>query len=92
DSKEKSDDSDDEAMLSRKVQWILAKKKKFDSKRHFKNEKKKEPTLYECNQPRHYKSEYPKLKKKDPAEKYEKKKGFLLTPLTGKGIVQVNIT
>ncbi|MQL67951.1 hypothetical protein Taro_000259, partial [Colocasia esculenta] len=32
DSKERSEDSDDEAMLSRKLQIILAKKKKFGSK------------------------------------------------------------
>ncbi|MQL68080.1 hypothetical protein Taro_000348 [Colocasia esculenta] len=75
DSKEKSDGSDDEAMLSRKLQRILAKKKKFGSKRFFKKDKKKEPTCYECNQPRHYKSECPKLKKKDQAERFEKKKG-----------------
>ncbi|MQL69287.1 hypothetical protein Taro_001570 [Colocasia esculenta] len=75
DSKEKSDDSDDEAMLSRKLQRILAKKKKFGSKRFFKKDKKKEPTCYRCNQPRHYKSECPKLKKKDQAERSEKKKG-----------------
>ncbi|MQL97441.1 hypothetical protein Taro_030137 [Colocasia esculenta] len=75
DLKEKSDDSDDEAMLSRKLQIILAKKKKFGSKRFFRKDKKKGPTYYECNQPKHYKSECPKLKKKDQAERSEKKKG-----------------
>ncbi|MQL75960.1 hypothetical protein Taro_008349 [Colocasia esculenta] len=75
DSKEKSDDIDDEAMLSRKLQRILAKKNKFGSRKFFKKDKKKEPACYECNQPGHYKSECPRLKKKDQAEKSEMKKG-----------------
>ncbi|MQM07485.1 hypothetical protein Taro_040325 [Colocasia esculenta] len=75
DLKKKSKDSDDEAMLSRKLQRILAKKK-FGSKRYFKRDKKKEAICYECNQLGQFKSECPKLKKKDLVEKYEKKKGI----------------
>ncbi|MQL72022.1 hypothetical protein Taro_004354 [Colocasia esculenta] len=72
--KEKTEDSDDEAMLSRKLQRILAKKKKFVSKSYFKKEKKKEPICYECKQLGHFKIKCLKLKRKDQADKHEKKK------------------
>ncbi|MQL77953.1 hypothetical protein Taro_010370 [Colocasia esculenta] len=62
-------------MLSRKLEIIVARKKKFGSKRYFKTDKKKKSICYECNQPGHFKSECLKHKKKDPAEKYKKVKG-----------------
>ncbi|MQL70184.1 hypothetical protein Taro_002476 [Colocasia esculenta] len=46
--RDNSEDNDDEAMLSRRLQGILAKKKKYGSKRYFKKDKNsKEPTCYE---------------------------------------------
>ncbi|MQL73954.1 hypothetical protein Taro_006313 [Colocasia esculenta] len=69
------DSENEEAMLSRRLQRILAKKKKFQSGRRFfkKNKefrkpegndlKKGEPICYECKKPGHIKAECPKLKK-----------------------------
>ncbi|MQL90354.1 hypothetical protein Taro_022943 [Colocasia esculenta] len=68
-------------MLSRRLQRILAKKKKFQSGRRFfkrnkefrkpegKDLKKGEPICYECKKPRHIKAEYPKLKKSENKKK-----------------------
>ncbi|MQM06548.1 hypothetical protein Taro_039372 [Colocasia esculenta] len=62
-------------MLSRRLQWILAKKKKYQSGRRYfkkgkdfkkpeaKDIKKNEPICYECKKPGHIKAECPKLKK-----------------------------
>ncbi|MQM20525.1 hypothetical protein Taro_053546, partial [Colocasia esculenta] len=73
DSKDKVEDSDDEAMLFRRLQRILAKKK-YGSKRYFKKDQKsKEPICYKCNQPGHFKTECPKFKRKDQNDKHEKK-------------------
>ncbi|MQL68791.1 hypothetical protein Taro_001033 [Colocasia esculenta] len=69
------DSENEEAMLSRRLQRILAKKKKFQSsRRHFKrhkdfkksegiDQKKTNPICYECKKPGHIKAECPKLKK-----------------------------
>ncbi|MQL77239.1 hypothetical protein Taro_009651 [Colocasia esculenta] len=78
DNSESSKDSDDEeAMLSRRLQRILAKKKKFQSRRRFfkknkdfrkpevKDSKKGEVICYECKKPGHIKADCPMLKKND---------------------------
>ncbi|MQM12722.1 hypothetical protein Taro_045641 [Colocasia esculenta] len=69
------DSENEEAMLSRRLQRILAKKKKFQfGRRFFKRNKefrkpegndlkKGEPICYECKKPGHIKAECPKLKK-----------------------------
>ncbi|MQM05051.1 hypothetical protein Taro_037857 [Colocasia esculenta] len=69
------DSENEEAMLSRRLQRILAKKKKFQSGKKFfkknkefrklegKNLKKGEPICYECKNSGHIKAECPKLKK-----------------------------
>ncbi|MQL83219.1 hypothetical protein Taro_015707 [Colocasia esculenta] len=66
---------DEEAMLSRRLQRILAKKKKYQSRRRYfkkgkdfkrsevKGAKKTEPICHECKKPRHIKAECPKLQK-----------------------------
>ncbi|MQM18197.1 hypothetical protein Taro_051187, partial [Colocasia esculenta] len=73
-------------MLSRKLQQILAKKKKFQSeRRHFKRNKefkkpdgkeikKGEHVCYECKKPGHIKTECPKLKKPEFRRKDSSKK------------------
>ncbi|MQM21382.1 hypothetical protein Taro_054422, partial [Colocasia esculenta] len=79
---ESSKDSDDEeAMLSRRLQRILAKKKKFQSGRRFfkknkdfrkpevKDSKKGEVICYECKKPGHIKADCPMLKKNDHKKK-----------------------
>ncbi|MQL97550.1 hypothetical protein Taro_030242 [Colocasia esculenta] len=79
-----SKDSDEEAMLSRRLQRILAKKKKFQSGRRYfkknkdfkrpdgKDQKRNEPLYYECRKPGHMKAECPKLKKPE----FRKKDNF----------------
>ncbi|MQM12743.1 hypothetical protein Taro_045663, partial [Colocasia esculenta] len=87
DNSESSKDSDDEeAMLSRRLQRILAKKKKFQSgRRHFKKhkefkksegieQKKAEPLCYECKKPGHIRAECPKLKKTEFRKKDSSRK------------------
>ncbi|MQM01112.1 hypothetical protein Taro_033861 [Colocasia esculenta] len=77
---------DEEAMLSRRLQRILAKKKKFQSgRRHFKknkdfkkpdgkDQKKGEPICYECKKPGHIKTECPTFKKPEFRKKESSKK------------------
>ncbi|MQM19777.1 hypothetical protein Taro_052789 [Colocasia esculenta] len=74
---------EEEAMLSRRLQRILAKKKKYQSGRRYfkknkefkklegKDSKKVEPICFECKKPRHIKAECPKLKKNE----FRKKEG-----------------
>ncbi|MQM02418.1 hypothetical protein Taro_035184, partial [Colocasia esculenta] len=76
----------EEAMLSRRLQLILAKKKKFQSgRRHLKRNKdfkkpdgkdlkKGEPICYECKKPGHIKVECPKFKKPELKKKESSKK------------------
>ncbi|MQL84756.1 hypothetical protein Taro_017267 [Colocasia esculenta] len=73
-------------MLSRRLQRILAKKKKLQSgRRHFKKNKdfkrtdgkdvkKGEPVCYECKKPGHIKAECPKIKKPEFRKKDSSKK------------------
>ncbi|MQM21658.1 hypothetical protein Taro_054702 [Colocasia esculenta] len=77
---------DEEAMLSRRLQRILANKKKFQSgRRHFKknkdfkkpegkDQKKGELICYECKKPGHIKAECPKFKKPEFRKKESSKK------------------
>ncbi|MQL96691.1 hypothetical protein Taro_029373 [Colocasia esculenta] len=77
---------DEEAMLSRRLQRILAKKKKYQSSRRYfkknkdlkktegKDQKKAEPTCYECKKPGHMKAECPKLKKSEFRKKESSRK------------------
>ena len=87
DNSEDSKDSDDEeAMLSRRLQRILAKKKKFQSGRRYfkknkdlkrpdgKDQKRNEPLCYECKKPGHIKADCPMLKKNDHKKKDSSKK------------------
>ncbi|MQM19816.1 hypothetical protein Taro_052828, partial [Colocasia esculenta] len=72
---------DEEALLSRRLRRILAKKKEYQSRRRYfkkgkdfkkpkvKDVKKMEPICYECKKPRHIKAECPKLKKIDVRKK-----------------------
>ncbi|MQL76368.1 hypothetical protein Taro_008763 [Colocasia esculenta] len=84
------DSEDEEALLSRRLLRILAKKRYQSGRRHFKKGKdlrkskgkelkKSEPICYECKKPGHIKAECPKLKKtefrkKDNAKKFRKYK------------------
>ncbi|MQL84387.1 hypothetical protein Taro_016882 [Colocasia esculenta] len=80
------DSENEEAMLSRRLQWILAKKKKFQSgRRHFKRNKdfkrpdakylkKGEPICYECKKLGHIKAECPRIKKPEFRKKESSKK------------------
>ncbi|MQM08001.1 hypothetical protein Taro_040850 [Colocasia esculenta] len=73
-------------MLSRRLQWILAKKKKYQSGRRYfkkgkdfkkpeaKDIKKNEPICYECKKPGHIKAECPKLKKSEFRKKDSSRK------------------
>ncbi|MQM14094.1 hypothetical protein Taro_047024, partial [Colocasia esculenta] len=87
DNNESNEDSEDEeAMLSWRLQRILAKKKKFQSGRRYfkknkdfkklevKDSKKGEPICYECQKPRHIKTECPKLKKLECRKKESSRK------------------
>ncbi|GAV65295.1 DUF4219 domain-containing protein/UBN2 domain-containing protein [Cephalotus follicularis] len=84
DSDDDKDDDDDEdlALFKRKFKKFLANKKKFggkpNKKFHQKGEssKKEEVICFECNKPGHYKSDYPRLKKK---EFIKKKKAMVAT-------------
>ncbi|MQM04623.1 hypothetical protein Taro_037429 [Colocasia esculenta] len=80
------DSEDEETLLSRKLQRILARKKKYQSgRRHIKkgkdfkkpeakDAKKNEPICYECKKPRHIKAECPKLKKSEYKKKDSSRK------------------
>ncbi|GAV63829.1 zf-CCHC domain-containing protein/UBN2 domain-containing protein [Cephalotus follicularis] len=80
------DDDDDEealALITRRFKKFLASKKKFggrsNKKFHQKGESSKleEIICFECNKPGHYKSDCPRLKKKDLVKK--KKKAMIAT-------------
>ncbi|MQL91604.1 hypothetical protein Taro_024217 [Colocasia esculenta] len=75
----------EEALLSRRLQHILAKKKYQSGRRFFKkgknfkkpegkNVKKLELICYECKKPGHIKADYPKLKKTEFKKKENSKK------------------
>ncbi|MQL95254.1 hypothetical protein Taro_027920 [Colocasia esculenta] len=73
-------------MLSRRLQRILAKKKKYQTSRIYfnknkdfkktegKDENKAEPTCYECKKPGHMRAECPKLKKSEFKKKESSRK------------------
>ncbi|MQL89710.1 hypothetical protein Taro_022291 [Colocasia esculenta] len=76
---------DEEALLSRRLQRILAKKKYQSGRRFFKkgkdfkklegkDVKKSEPICYECKKPGHIKADCPKLKKTEFKKKNNSKK------------------
>ncbi|GAV90746.1 zf-CCHC domain-containing protein/UBN2 domain-containing protein [Cephalotus follicularis] len=83
---EDSEDNNDDkelALIRRKFKKFLARKKKFggkpNKKIHQKGESSKleEIICFECNKPGHYKSDCPRLKKKDLLKK--KKKAMIAT-------------
>src|SRR3954467_6920492 len=78
-------------MISRRVNQLWkSKHRKF---KNFKSSKKlekgessrsrrydkKKVTCFECNEPGHYNSECPKLRKEKPKKKFHKKKGLMAT-------------
>ncbi|GAV57358.1 zf-CCHC domain-containing protein/UBN2 domain-containing protein [Cephalotus follicularis] len=80
DSEDDDNDDDDElAFITRRFKKFLASKKKFggtpNKKFHQKGESSKleEIICFECNKPGHYKSDCPRLKKKDLYKKKKKK-------------------
>ncbi|GAV79200.1 zf-CCHC domain-containing protein/UBN2 domain-containing protein, partial [Cephalotus follicularis] len=84
DSEDHDDDNDEElAFITRRFKKFLASKKKFcgkpNNKFHQKGESSKleEIICFECNKPGHYKSDCPRLKKKDLLKK--KKKAMIAT-------------
>ncbi|GAV84579.1 zf-CCHC domain-containing protein/DUF4219 domain-containing protein/UBN2 domain-containing protein [Cephalotus follicularis] len=82
----KDDDDDEElALITRKFKKFLASKKKFGGKSNKKIYQKGEPSkleeiiCFDCNKPGHYKSDCPRLKKKDLLKKKKKKKAMIAT-------------
>ncbi|GAV88795.1 zf-CCHC domain-containing protein/UBN2 domain-containing protein [Cephalotus follicularis] len=79
DSEDDDDDDEELALITRKFKKFLSSKKKFggkpNKKVHQKGEtsKKEEIICFECNKPGHYKSDCPRLKKKDLLKKKNKK-------------------
>ena len=84
DEEDSSDDEDDNekiAHLARKISkaWIKRKKKNFAPKKDKKSKNKQDEIIYfECKEPRHVRSEYPRLKKV-LRKKTTKKKAMMAT-------------
>src|SRR3954468_16381392 len=86
---ESEEEEDELSMLSRRVNQLWkSKQRKFkifrSSKRPERGESsglrrsdKKKVTCFECKEPGHYKSECPKLQRKKPKKKFQKKKGLM---------------